>query len=153
MQRHQLEHIIRAAAGITGATEFVVIGSQAILGQFPNPPAELLISIEADLFSTRNPGDAELIDGSIGEASPFHQTLDTTLTGFPKKRRHCRRDGKNGWFRFITRIRAVVPASVSRSMTWLSRSLWQDARRIRTSFAACYAMVWLTRTKFASVWR
>ena len=31
MQRPQLEHVIRAAAGITGATEIVVIGSQAVL--------------------------------------------------------------------------------------------------------------------------
>jgi hypothetical protein len=44
MQRPQLEHIIRAAAGITGAAEFVIIGSQAVLGQFPNAPAELLVS-------------------------------------------------------------------------------------------------------------
>jgi hypothetical protein len=75
MQRPQLEHIIRAAAGITGTEQFVVIGSQAILGQFPNPPIELLISIEADLFSLRGPSDADLIDGSIGEASPFHRTF------------------------------------------------------------------------------
>ena len=75
MRRPQLEHIIRAAAGITGADEFVVIGSQAVLGQFPDPPPELIISIEADLFTFRSPGDAELIDGSIGEASPFHHTF------------------------------------------------------------------------------
>jgi hypothetical protein len=75
MQRPQLEHIIRAAAGITGAKEFVIIGSQAVLGQFPNSPDELLVSIEADLFSLRNPADADLIDGSIGEGSPFHQTF------------------------------------------------------------------------------
>jgi hypothetical protein len=75
MQRQQLEHIIRAAAGITGAKEFVIIGSQAVLGQFPNSPAELLVSVEADLFSLRNTTDADLIDGSIGEGSPFHQTF------------------------------------------------------------------------------
>ena len=75
MQRPQLEHIIRAAAGITGATEIVVIGSQAVLGQFPNAPAELLVSIEADVFTFRDPADADLIDGSIGEGSPFHQTF------------------------------------------------------------------------------
>jgi hypothetical protein len=45
MQRPQLEHIIRAAVGITGATEIVVIGSQAVLGQFPNAPADLLVFI------------------------------------------------------------------------------------------------------------
>ncbi len=75
MQRAQLEHIIRAAAGITGATEIVIIGSQAVLGQFPNAPADLLVSIEADVFTFRHPDDADLIDGSIGEGSPFHQTF------------------------------------------------------------------------------
>jgi hypothetical protein len=75
MQRHQLEHIIRAAAGITGASEFVIVGSQAVLGQFPQAPDELLISIEADVFSPRAPADSDLIDGSIGEGSPFHQTF------------------------------------------------------------------------------
>jgi len=75
MQRPQLEHVIRAAAGITGATEIVVIGSQAVLGQFPDAPDDLLVSIEADVFTFRNPGDADLIEGSIGEGSPFHQTF------------------------------------------------------------------------------
>ena len=75
MERPQLEHIIRAASGITGAAQFVVIGSQAVLGQFPDAPPELLISIEADLFTFRGSEDSELIDGSIGEASPFHRTF------------------------------------------------------------------------------
>ncbi len=75
MKRPQLEHILRAAAAITGTDRFVIIGSQSILGQFPDPPAEFLVSIEADLFSLRTPHDADLIDGSIGEASPFHQTF------------------------------------------------------------------------------
>ncbi|MCP5519346.1 MAG: hypothetical protein H7A45_19045 [Verrucomicrobiales bacterium] len=75
MQRLQLEHIIRAATGITGAMEFVIVGSQAILGQFPQAPEELLASIEADLFSPRDPADSDLIDGTIGEGSPFHQTF------------------------------------------------------------------------------
>jgi hypothetical protein len=75
MHRQQLEHIIRAAAGITGASEFVIVGSQAVLGQFPQAPDELLVSIEADVFSLRDPADNDLIDGSIGEGSPFHQTF------------------------------------------------------------------------------
>jgi len=75
MHRPQLEHIIRAAAGITGAPEFVIMGSQSVLGQFPQAPEELLVSIEADIFSLRDPTDTDLIDGSIGEGSPFHQTF------------------------------------------------------------------------------
>jgi len=75
MQRHQLEPIIRAAAGITGAEQFVIVGSQAVLGQFPQAAGELLVSIEADLFSLRDSADSDLIDGSIGEGSPFHQAF------------------------------------------------------------------------------
>lgn len=52
-----------------------MLASQAVLGQFPQAPAELLISIEADVFSLRDPADSDLIDGSIGEGSPFHQTF------------------------------------------------------------------------------
>ena len=41
MNRAQLEHVIRAAATIAGDTEIVVIGSQAILGRYPEAPTEL----------------------------------------------------------------------------------------------------------------
>ena len=43
MRREQLEHIIRAACGITGAPAVVIVGSQAILGQFPDAPEELRV--------------------------------------------------------------------------------------------------------------
>lgn len=75
MNRPQLEHILRAAAAITGSDQFVVIGSQAVLGHPLDPPAELLKSFEVDLFTFRSPNDAELIDGTIGEESPFHRTF------------------------------------------------------------------------------
>ncbi len=75
MKRHELEHLIRAAGAITGADEIIVIGSQAILGARPDSPEALLRSCEADLFTFRDPKDADLIDGSIGEGSPFHETF------------------------------------------------------------------------------
>ena len=49
MQRPQLEHLIRAAAEITNQYEFVVVGSQSILGSVDAPPAECLVSMEADI--------------------------------------------------------------------------------------------------------
>ena len=74
MTRAELEHIIRAAADIANDDEIVVIGSQAILGQFPNAPASLRVSVEADVFPRNHPERADLIDGTIGELSPFHAT-------------------------------------------------------------------------------
>ena len=75
MTRKQLEHVLRAAAEIAADDEIVVIGSQAILGQFPDAPASMRVSVEADLFPLNHPERADLIDGSIGELSPFHETF------------------------------------------------------------------------------
>jgi hypothetical protein len=73
--REQLEHLIRAAAVIADDNEIVVIGSQAILGQFPDAPASMRVSMEADLFPRNHPDRTDVIDGSIGELSPFHETF------------------------------------------------------------------------------
>jgi len=64
--REQLEHLLRASAEIAADDEIVVIGSQAILGQFPDAPATMRVSTEADLFPLNHPDRAELIDGTIG---------------------------------------------------------------------------------------
>ena len=75
MTRQQLEHIIRAAAGTADVHDIVVIGSQSILGTYPNAPAELTESTEADVFPRDTPERAIVIDGAIGEESLFHQTF------------------------------------------------------------------------------
>jgi hypothetical protein len=53
----------------------VVIESQAVLGQFPDAPEELLVSDEADVFPRGDPARSDLIDGSIGQDSPFQRTF------------------------------------------------------------------------------
>ncbi len=75
MTRQQLEHIIRAAATIADDDEIIVVGSQSILGQFPDAPEELCRSMEADVWPRNHPERWELVDGSIGELSPFHETF------------------------------------------------------------------------------
>jgi hypothetical protein len=72
MQRPQLEHLIRAAGEITNQYEFVVIGSQALVGAVDSPPPECMLSMEADIYPLQAPELADLIDGSIGELSIFH---------------------------------------------------------------------------------
>ena len=75
MRREQLEHIIRAAADITKETEFIIIGSQAILGQYPNAPEPLLVSMEADLYPPERPELSDFIDGAIGRDTQFDSTF------------------------------------------------------------------------------
>ncbi len=74
MNRHALEHIIRASGGNADDTHIVIVGSQAILGQYPDAPRELLISVEADVYPKHKPENSILIDGAIGEMSMFHLT-------------------------------------------------------------------------------
>jgi hypothetical protein len=78
MMRSELEHVIRAAGSIANDAEIVVIGSQSVLGQFPNAHVALLASAEADVYPLNYPERAELIDGSIGEGSRFHETSATS---------------------------------------------------------------------------
>lgn len=75
MNRHQLEHVIRAAAGNANTRDIVVIGSQAILGTHPDAPAELRQSMEADVFPRDAPELSIVIDGAMGELSLFHETF------------------------------------------------------------------------------
>lgn len=54
MTRAQVEHVLRAAGAITGRSEWVIVGSQAILGAVPDAPREITVSEEVDLYA---PGD------------------------------------------------------------------------------------------------
>ena len=88
MNRENLEHLIRAAGSVTNHDDLVVIGSQSILGAFPDAPAELLVSQEADIYPLHDPAKRELIDEALGEGSRFQKTFgyfahgvdDTTAT-------------------------------------------------------------------------
>ena len=81
MNRSELEHVIRAAADVAGDDEIVVVGSQAILAQFPHAPAALLASDEADLFPRNHPERAPQVDGALGDGSPFHEAFDVYAHG------------------------------------------------------------------------
>ena len=65
--------MIRAVAAITRLRRMVVVGSQSVLGAYPDAPEDLLLSMEADIVPWDDPALADLIDGSIGEDSPFHE--------------------------------------------------------------------------------
>lgn len=74
MQLQQLEHLIRAAGTVTDRYEFVVIGSQSILGSVARPPVDCLLSTEVDIYPKDAEELADKIDGALGEGSRFHDT-------------------------------------------------------------------------------
>lgn len=78
MNRKEFDHALRAAASVLGESELMVIGSQAIHGSLRGPlPEEAERSIEVDIVAFDDPDSAkaDLIDGTIGEASVFHETF------------------------------------------------------------------------------
>ena len=79
MKREEFEHAIRAAGSVLGVNEVLIIGSQALHASMAGDlPPEASRSIEVDVAAMRDDADgrmADLIDGSIGEASMFHATF------------------------------------------------------------------------------
>lgn len=75
MRRSELEHVIRAAADVAGDDELVIVGSQAILGQFPDAPESMLMSREADIYPKNHPERADEIDDSLGDGSYFDSSF------------------------------------------------------------------------------
>jgi hypothetical protein len=71
LRPEEFEHVLGAAAEVIGQDDFVVIGSQAILGSFSQPPDELLTSLEADIYPLHDPDLAAAIDGALGDGSQF----------------------------------------------------------------------------------
>lgn len=97
MTRSELEHVIRAAGAIADDREIVIIGSQAVLGQFPDAPAALRASMEAGVYPRNRPERADLIDGAIGEGSHFHEQFGYYAQGVGEATATCPRVGKSGW--------------------------------------------------------
>jgi hypothetical protein len=98
----QLKHVLRAAAAITNETDFALVGSQAVLVQYPTLPEAMTMSAEIDMFPLHKPELAELVDGSIGSDSPFHETYGYYADGVGPRTARL----PSGW-----RERAVVMAA------------------------------------------
>jgi hypothetical protein len=75
MRRAELEHLIRAAATVAEDPDLVIVGSQAILGQFPDAPEGMLVCREADVYPRRHPERQDEIEDALGDGSYFESTF------------------------------------------------------------------------------
>lgn len=109
MRREDFEHVIAAAADVSGEREIVVIGSQAILGNVDDPPAGMLISMEADVYPRADPAKAIQIEGSLGDGSVFQGTYGYYAHGVGPETVV----GPTGWEERLVRI--DIPPRVTQS--------------------------------------
>jgi len=79
MNRAALEHLLRAAAAITGESTFYVVGTAAVVASLPTDrelPDVILRSREADLIpASATARSIDLIDGALGLDSTFDNTF------------------------------------------------------------------------------
>lgn len=82
MTHDEFDHVIRAAGAVLGEDTIIVIGSQAILASVDSPPPAARRSIEVDVLpADGDEAKADLVDGSIGEASMFQESFGVYAQG------------------------------------------------------------------------
>ena len=86
MQWNEMVHLLRATYRIYNEkyTTFAIVGSQSVLGSIENPPKELLVSEEIDIYPIECPKDFDIINATIGEFSSFHALHNYYSDRLPK---------------------------------------------------------------------
>lgn len=75
MRRRNIDHILRAAAEVTKHKKFVLVGSAALIARTKHVPLNMMYTPEIDIYAPDAEDvefASELIDGSIGQGSQFH---------------------------------------------------------------------------------
>lgn len=127
MTREQFEHAIRAAGAVLDTDSLLVIGSQAVHGSFAEPlPEEATRSVEVDIAVPDDPDGkkADLIDGSIGEASMFHETFGYYAQGVVEKTAVVPEGWRDRLVRFETpATNGVVAWCLEPHDLWISKAV------------------------------
>lgn len=127
MKRAEFEHAVRAAASVLNAKEVLVIGSQALHASVDGDlPPEAVRSVEVDVaaMDDRDGRKADLIDGSIGESSMFHETFGYYAQGVVETTAVLPDGWRNRLVRFETPgTRGVVAWCLEPHDLWLSKAI------------------------------
>ncbi len=127
MKRSDFDHAVRAAGGVLGVQELLVIGSQALHGTLAaGLPPEAQRSVEVDIvpFDDEDNEKADLIDGSIGEASMFHESFGIYAQGVSETTAVL----PEGWRDRLVRYESpatngVVAWCLERHDLWISKAI------------------------------
>ncbi|MFN8035692.1 MAG: DUF6036 family nucleotidyltransferase [Acidimicrobiia bacterium] len=127
MKRQDFDHVVRAAGAILGEREVLVIGSQAVHASMPEPlPEEAERSVEADVvaFDDADGRKADLIDGTIGEASMFQESFGIYAQGVSEKTAYLPVGWRDRLVRYETPATAgVVAWCLELHDLWISKAI------------------------------
>jgi hypothetical protein len=88
LRRPDIDHILRAAASLSGHTRFVMVGTGAVIATARHIPVAMMLTEEIDIYVEDAPDPdwiADLIDASIGRYSQFHKTFGYYGDGVSKR--------------------------------------------------------------------
>lgn len=127
MKREEFEHAIRAAGAVLGVNEVLVVGSQALHASVDGPlPEEAARSVEVDV-AVRGDEEgrmADLVDGSIGEASMFHATFGYYAQGVVESTAVLPEGWEGRLVRFVTPgTNGVVAWCLEVHDLWISKAI------------------------------
>lgn len=71
MRRDDLARLFARARTLCGETDYVVLGSLAVLGITGDVPARMAASIDVDAYSKHDPGRIFQLASALGQGSPF----------------------------------------------------------------------------------
>jgi hypothetical protein len=78
LRRPDIDHILRAAASLSGHSRFVKVGTGAVIATAKHIPLAMMMTEEIDIYVEGVPDRdwiSDLIDAAIGRDSQFHRTF------------------------------------------------------------------------------
>ena len=78
LRRPDIDHILRAAASLSGHTRFVMVGTGAVVATAKHIPVAMMLTEEINIYAEDTADTtliSDLIDGTIGRYSQFHRTF------------------------------------------------------------------------------
>jgi hypothetical protein len=88
LRRTDIDHILHAAASLSGHARFVMIGTGAVIATARPIPITLILTEEIDIYveDVEDPEwVSDLIDASIGRDSQFHRTFGYYADGVRRR--------------------------------------------------------------------
>lgn len=98
ISRPDIDHMLRAAGDLTGQSQFVLVGSAAVIAWAPDVPAVMAMTSEIDIFGTNDDPEeiAFELDSVLGQGSMFHDTHGYFVDGVAPTPPAFPRGGVNG---------------------------------------------------------
>lgn len=83
MQREQFALLVTRAAAVAARAELIIFGSQSVHALTDSPPAEVLVSVECDIWLRDEPEVAARLQAELGKDSAFAKTAGVYVDPLP----------------------------------------------------------------------